>query len=479
MKNNFGDLSEKKLVAMDICALYPSIKIEVALEAIESALRRVSNYTDTIISGIVELTKYSLKNSVLKFKETWYKSIEGVPTGGPESPQVANILVKYVIDEKILQHSNLEDCNFLSNRSRFLDDIWGTWDSTETMFSEFLVKVNEIGSLYGITFTGECGESVVFLDVRTSIENNIINTTMHIKPTDSERYLHRRSGHSSHTFSGLPYCQYRRAVLICSKTEDALDNINRMENKFLKSGYDLHSLRRAKDKILSLNRNELISKNTVNFEQDNSVKTMVVTIQFDPSFKKVLKDFWEKNRVLVTEILGETNIIVAERRMENLGNMLFQKSSFSRSERPTRSNQKCNASRCLTRENVNQPQCKKIMNTQIKLDFRLDCSSPSVVYLAECKLCTNGRGFYFGQTINSLMMRCNGHRDKFKVGKEDLSALSAHISEKHPENFGDKLNNYNFGIIKSAPPERLDRIEDFYIYTTDAEILGLNRYKVR
>ena len=76
-------------------------------------------------------------------------------------------------------------------------------------------------------------------------------------------------------------------------------------------------------------------------------------------------------------------------------------------------------------------------------------------------------------------MRCNGHRDKFKVGKEDLSALSAHISEKHPENFGDKLNNYNFGIIKSAPPERLDRIEDFYIYTTDAEILGLNRYKVR
>ena len=170
LQNNFEDLSKKKLVAMDICALYPSIKIEIALEAIESALKKVSNYTDTIINGIIELVKYSLKNSVLKFKETWYKSIEGVPTGGPESPQVANILVKYVIDEKTLQHLNLEEYNFLSNRSRFLDDIWGIWDSTETMFSEFLAKVNEIGSLYGITFTGECGISVVFLDVRTSIE---------------------------------------------------------------------------------------------------------------------------------------------------------------------------------------------------------------------------------------------------------------------------------------------------------------------
>ena len=184
-----------------------------------------------------------------------------------------------------------------------------------------------------------------------------------------------------------------------------------MENKFLKSGYDPQSLRSAKDKVLSLNRNDLILKNTVNGEQENSVRNMVVTIQFDPSLKKVLKDFSMKNRVLVNELLGETNIIVAERRMENIGNMLFQKSSVSRSERPMGTNQRCSSNRCLTRENVNQPQCKQVMDMQIKLDFRLDCSSPSVVNLAECKLCTNGRGLYFGQTINSLMMRCNGHRD--------------------------------------------------------------------
>ena len=29
------------------------------------------------------------------------------------------------------------------------------------------------------------------------------------------------------------------------------------------------------------------------------------------------------------------------------------------------------------------------------------------------------------------MSRCNGHRDKFKVKKEDQSALSHHIFEKH------------------------------------------------
>ena len=39
-----------------------------------------------------------------------------------------------------------------------------------------------------------------------------------------------------------------------------------------------------------------------------------------------------------------------------------------------------------------------------------------------------------------------------------------HIMEKHPENFGDKLNNYQFGVFKSVPPKKLDSVEDYYIY---------------
>ena len=68
--------------------------------------------------------------------------------------------------------------------------------------------------------------------------------------------------------------------------------------------------------------------------------------------------------------------------------------------------------------------------------------------------------FYFGQTINSLMSRNNGHRDKFSLSKYDKSALSIHIHEKHIDHFGDKLKNYNFGVIIS---HRSGDTEDTFI----------------
>ena len=59
----------------------------------------------------------------------------------------------------------------------------------------------------------------------------------------------------------------------------------------------------------------------------------------------------------------------------------------------------------------------------------------------------------------------------------DLSALSHQIYDKHVDKFNDKLLNYDIGIIKSVSPHDLDRQEDFYIYSTKAETMGLNRYK--
>ena len=57
------------------------------------------------------------------------------------------------------------------------------------------------------------------------------------------------------------------------------------------------------------------------------------------------------------------------------------------------------------------------------------------------------------------------------------SALSFHIFEDHPDHVAFKLNNFSLGIITSTSPQSLDRLEDFYVEWTDAE-LSLNRHKV-
>ena len=86
--------------------------------------------------------------------------------------------------------------NKMLHRVRFLDDIWGAWQGCTNSFHSFLEAVNSIGSTYGITFTGECDKTVQFLDVTTSLDEGKLSTTMYVKPTDSTRYLNRRSFHN-------------------------------------------------------------------------------------------------------------------------------------------------------------------------------------------------------------------------------------------------------------------------------------------
>ena len=116
----------------------------------------------------------------------------------------------------------------------------------------------------------------------------------------------------------------------------------------------------------------------------------------------------------------------------------------------------------------------------VKLDYSLDCGSEFVIYLYLCRHCENPcrDGFYFGQSVNSMRDRANGHRASFTESLYMKSALSYYIWDKHRVQFQDKLYNFIAGIVKSVSPAELDRIEDFYVVATKADTMGLNRYIV-
>ena len=129
---------------------------------------------------------------------------------------------------------------------------------------------------------------------------------------------------------------------------------------------------------------------------------------------------------------------------------------------------------------MNLPTELSINGLKIKLDFSLNCKSENVIYLAKCVICGCLLQFYFGQTVNPFRTRMNGHRGDFKVENSifEKSALSMHVFNEHIDDFDKKLTNYDLGIIKSVNPSQLDRVEDFYIFKTRADITGLNRYNV-
>ncbi len=302
---------------------------------------------------------------------------------------------------------------------------------------------------------------------------------MYVKPTDSTRYLHRRSYHSRHTFGGIPFSQFRRAAVICSDYSDREACIGRMEEKFVNSGYKPEHLQSAKQRALDLDREGLLSGRMVSAKSQQKVLAMVVNQ--DPNLKRMLSEFFRERETELHELLGDVKLVISERRHFNTSSLLFKKAGFSENVLPLRDDQKCKSARCKTRDTMKLQRSELVNGYRVKLDFRRTCSTENIIYLAKCKRCEDPgseSNFYFGQTINSLMKRCNGHRDKFKVGKEDQSALSLHIRDKHPDYFSDKLLNFDFGVVKQVVPSKLDRAEDFYIFNTNADIKGLNRYKV-
>ena len=84
---------------------------------------------------------------------------------------------------------------------------------------------------------------------------------------------------------------------------------------------------------------------------------------------------------------------------------------------------------------------------------------------------------YFGQTMNKLHQRINGHRSKFNMNDYLESALSLHAQDQHPDNF--TLDIYKFCIVKSVHPSRLNREEFKHIEKFRTNCIGINRCKVQ
>ena len=95
---------------------------------------------------------------------------------------------------------------------------------------------------------GHIGQSLEFLNTKTELRNGLWVVAMktYFKPTDAKRYLNRRSNHPQHTFSSIPYSQFRRVVVTCSDNTYKAEAMGHMETKLYDSGYKTNEINTAK-----------------------------------------------------------------------------------------------------------------------------------------------------------------------------------------------------------------------------------------
>ena len=466
------------LATLDVDALYPNIKRDLALVALREALEYCSDYSASFIDLIIVLSDFCLRNSIIEYRDQWYRSEEGVPTGGTESGPIANIYVKWGLDCILLPHKSIQRLNKILTRKRFLDDLWILWKGSSRQFEQFLTAMNKVGKDIGLTFKGCSSKKVEFLDTLTTLIGSRIETDLFIKPTDAQQFLNRRSDHPEHMFKSIPYSQMRRTVVICSNPEQRTCAIEHMSRKFIRSGYSTNEIQKAREKIKTLNRDDVLMRREPRVANETE-KLLTFVISHNIFFKKQLNNFISSNIDDFKTLIGdETKIMVVERRNMNTASLLFKKSSFSKNEKEEKPSQKCSKRNCKCCEIMSLDKIMTIRGKRIPLDFRLDCSSANVIYLAVCIHCDINVGFYFGQTITPVNTRFNGHRHHFNELDYKKSALAYHIHDKHYTHFKQKLKNFKLGVVKECTPQNLDRAENYYVNLTEADIRGLNRYKV-
>ena len=119
---------------------------------------------------------------------------------------------------------------------RYIADCLGATSSTKEELTQFITAVNSFHP--ALKYTWEISDtSLVFPDIKISIEGNGLCTSVCYKPTDSHSYLLYSSSHPSHVKNSIPFSQFLRLRRLCSDDSDFSEKSEAMCQFFDKRGY--------------------------------------------------------------------------------------------------------------------------------------------------------------------------------------------------------------------------------------------------
>ena len=115
-------------------------------------------------------------------------------------PSYANLFVGYIENQFFNQF------NGTKLYSHYIDDCVGATSSSREELHHFITSVNSFHP--ALKYTWEISEtSIAFFDIKVSINDNGLSTSVQYKPTDSHSYLLHSSSHPSHVKHSIPFSQ--------------------------------------------------------------------------------------------------------------------------------------------------------------------------------------------------------------------------------------------------------------------------------
>ena len=218
------------------------------MQAIREVLiknKTVDSKTRIAISKFIEL---SFEHAYVSYKEGCYKSRIGIPTGGSLSRQIADIFLHWMLFLKMTPKLDLIEA--IEFWKRFIDDCFGIRRGSKRSFEIFVKQLNTETKKFGIEFPAsdvQFVKSVHFLDLCIYLdEDNTLQYTGYMKPTDSKRYLNPSNFYPSSVFNAIPFSQFLRTIRNNSKKETAGSELEVRDNHFANSVYNENRLEELK-----------------------------------------------------------------------------------------------------------------------------------------------------------------------------------------------------------------------------------------
>jgi hypothetical protein len=211
----------------------------------------VGHYTMWTSTEVCNALTFLLENIFVRYGNTIYRQIVGIPMGTNCAPLVADLfLYCYERDfmKKLQPDTQADIINAFNRTSRYLDDILNL-DNPYFETLRFSIYPKELT----LNKANSSAKSASFLDLNLSIDNDIISSKIYDKRDDYDFKIVNYPFLDGDVPRSTSYGVYISQLIRFARACTSLENFNKrnliITEKLLKQGYRFHKLRKAFSKF--------------------------------------------------------------------------------------------------------------------------------------------------------------------------------------------------------------------------------------
>ena len=319
--NNITINNELILVTGDVESLYPNIPIDEGLIQLKKVLTVRSTYSPQLIEFIIQLSTVVLKNSYLKFEDTYYHQINGTAMGTAMAPTYANCYM-HSLEDTLFNKLEFEQKPKPLLFRRYIDDILIIWNHGPSSLQEFLNRYNNMAPSIRVQWN-QSTDQINFLDLELYKghrfkEKGIIDIRLYQKPMNLYLYIPFKSFHPIETQKGFITGELKRMIRNHSNIKEFQEARLKFYLRLRARGYPDQFLQPLFHSIHYNQRSSLLQ--IIDHQKSSTEIPLVFITDYNPRIRP-----WRWRRILKTY---PKRVILALRRSKTISNTLCRSQYF-------------------------------------------------------------------------------------------------------------------------------------------------------